>query len=170
MASPLPAPETKVEIRRMFVAPREKVFEAWTQREKLEKWMCRFPRNETRYTASDAQPGAVSVMEVKTAQGQTLKQTITYRDIEPPSKLVFQWDWQEFSATVEKIDEAHDTLVTVEFQPRGNFTEVILTHEGLRTAEQRARHERGWIGCFDALAETLKAQHSAAPSTNCDVF
>jgi uncharacterized protein YndB with AHSA1/START domain len=156
MASAAEAPASKVEVRRMFVAPREKVFEAWTQREKLEKWMCRFPRSESRHQVSDAQPGAVSVMEVKSPSGQTFKQTITYRDIEPPSKLVFSWDWQEFSAAGEKIDEARDTLVTVEFQARGTFTEVILTHEGLRTAEQRARHERGWIGCFDALTETLK--------------
>ena len=156
MASPIQGPETRVEVRRMFVAPREKVFEAWTQREKLEKWMCRFPRNDTRYTASDARPGVVAVMDVKTPSGQRFIQTITYRDIEPPSKLVFSWDWQEFSAAGEKIDEARNTLVTVEFQPRGTFTEVILTHEGLPTAELRARHERGWIGCFDALTETLK--------------
>jgi uncharacterized protein YndB with AHSA1/START domain len=156
MASPIQGPETRVEVRRMFVAPREKVFEAWTQREKLEKWMCRFPRNDTRYTASDARPGGVAVMDVKTPSGHRFIQTITYRDIEPPSKLVFSWDWQEFSAAGEKIDEARDTLVTVEFQPRGTFTEVILTHEGLPTAELRARHERGWIGCFDALTETLK--------------
>jgi uncharacterized protein YndB with AHSA1/START domain len=156
MASPAEAPATKVEVRRMFVAPREKVFEAWTQREKLEKWMCRFPRSESRYQGSDARPGGVRVMEVKAASGETFKQTITYRDIEPPSRLVFSWDWQEFSAAGEKIDEALNTLVTVEFHPRGTFTEVILTHEGLRTAEQRARHERGWIGCFDSLTETLK--------------
>jgi uncharacterized protein YndB with AHSA1/START domain len=64
MASSITGPETKVEIRRMFAAPREKVFEAWTQREKLEKWMCRFPRNETRYTAFDARPGGTNLMEV----------------------------------------------------------------------------------------------------------
>ena len=104
MASPIQGPETKVEVRRMFVAPREKVFEAWTQREKLEKWMCRFPRNDTRYTASDARPGGVAVMDVKTPSGQRFMQTITYRDIEPPSKLVFTWDWQEFSAAGEKIE------------------------------------------------------------------
>jgi len=157
MATPIQGPETKVEVRRMFVAPREKVFEAWTQREKLEKWMCRFPRNETRFAASDARPGAVTVMDVKTPSGEMFKQTITYRDIEPPNKLVFTWDWQEFSAAGEKIDEARDTLVTVKFEPRGNFTEVILTHDGLRTAEQRERHSRGWNGCFDALEQELKA-------------
>jgi uncharacterized protein YndB with AHSA1/START domain len=157
MANPAYAPETKLEVRRMFVAPREKVFDAWTQREKVEKWMCRFAQHETRFTTSDARLGSTNVMEVKNPQGETFKQSITYRDIEPPKKLVFTWDWQKFSASGKKVDEALDTLVTVEFQPRGAFTEVILTHEGLATADQREAHSKGWSGCFDRLEEELKA-------------
>ena len=145
-------PAAKIEVRRMFVAPADKVFAAWTQREKLEKWMCRFPGYDTRQQGTDA----VSVMNVKNPQGETFRQTITYRDLEPPKKLTFTWDWQKFSAAGDVIDEAHDTLVTVEFQPRGTFTEVILTHEGLRTTEQRESHSKGWNACFDTLAEYLK--------------
>ena len=85
------------------------------------------------------------------------RSTITYRDITPPEKLVFTWDWQKFSASGEKIDEARDTLVTVEFLPRGNFTEVILTHQGLVTADQRESHHKGWNACFDRLGDELKA-------------
>jgi uncharacterized protein YndB with AHSA1/START domain len=157
MANAAHGPDTKLEVRRMFVAPREEVFAAWTQRGKVEKWMCRFPRHETRFTTSDAQPGVTNVMEVKNPQGETFKQSVTYRDIEPPKKLVFTWDWQKFSASGQKLDEARDTLVTVEFHPRGTFTEVILTHEGLATADQREAHSKGWNGCFDRLEEELRA-------------
>ena len=66
---------------------------------------------------------------------------------------MFAWDWEKFSASGEKVDEARDTLVTVEFEPRGIFTEVILTHEGLATAAQREAHSKGWNGCFDRLEE-----------------
>jgi uncharacterized protein YndB with AHSA1/START domain len=157
MAEATQAPETRLEVRRMFVAPREKVFEAWTQRDKVEKWMCRFPTYETNYSGADARVGGSSVLEARNGAGETFKQTITYRDIEPPNKLVFTWDWQKFSASGEKLDEARNTLVTVEFEPRGTFTEVILRHEGLLTADQRAAHAKGWNGCFDGLAEYLKA-------------
>ena len=162
MANPASAPEnrlpeSKLEVRRMFTAPREKVFEAWTQRDKVEKWMCRFPKHETRYTAYDARPGGTNVMEVENPQGETFKQSVTFCDIEPPKKLVFTWAWQKFSASGQKIDEVHDTLVTVEFQPRGTFTEVILTHEGFRNAEQREAHNKGWNGCLDLLEAELKA-------------
>src|SRR5580700_1073122 len=157
MASSTSGPETKLEIRRMFAAPREKVFEAWTQREEVEKWMCRFPRNQTRYTAFDARPGGTSSMEVISPDGTTYKQRVTYQEIHPPEKLVFTWAWEKFSASGQKISEQNETLVTVEFQPRGTFTEVFLTHEGFTNAEARAAHNEGWNGCFDTLAKALEA-------------
>lgn len=157
MASSTTGPETKLEIRRMFAAPREKVFEAWTQREKLVKWMCRFAQTETRYTAADARPGGTNLMEVTTPDGTIYKQRVTFREIRPPEKLVFTWTWEKFSASGQKVNEQNGTLVTVEFQPRGTFTEVFLTHEGFSNAEALADHNRGWNGCFDILAKELKA-------------
>ncbi|MGA8220877.1 MAG: SRPBCC domain-containing protein [Candidatus Acidiferrales bacterium] len=157
MASSTTGPETKLEIRRMFAASREKVFEAWTQREKVEKWMCRFPQAETRFAAADARPGGTNLMEVTTPDGTSYKQEITFREIRPPEKLVFSWDWEKFSPSGQKLGEQHGTVVTVEFQPRGVFTEVFLTHEGFSNAEARENHNRGWNGCFDMLVEALKA-------------
>jgi len=158
MASPTTGPETKLEIRRMFSAPRTKVFEAWTQREKLEKWMCRDnPKNATRYTAFDVRPGGMNCMDITTADGVVYKQRVTFREVHPPDKLVFTWAWERFSASGEKNEVQDETLVTVEFKERGNFTEVFLKHENFRDAEQRERHNTGWNGCFDMLANTLAA-------------
>jgi uncharacterized protein YndB with AHSA1/START domain len=156
MANPAAESETRLQIRRMFAAPRQKVFEAWTQREKLEKWMCRDnPKNEPRYTAFDVRSGGTNMMEIKTAAGKVYHQRVTFREIKPPEKLVFTWGWERFSPSGEKEDEQQDTLVTVEFEARGTFTEVTLTHEGFRNAEQRENHNRGWTGCFDILEKTL---------------
>jgi len=47
--------------------------------------------------------------------------------------------------------------VTVEFQPRGTFTEVFLTHEGFSNAEAREAHNKGWNATFDMLAKALEA-------------
>jgi uncharacterized protein YndB with AHSA1/START domain len=119
--------------------------------------MCRFPRNETRYTAFDARPGGTNLMEVTSGDGTTYKQRVTFREIRPPEKLVFTWAWEKFSPSGQKINEQDETLVTVEFQPRGTFTEVLLTHEGLTNAEARADHNKGWNGCFDSLEKALEA-------------
>jgi uncharacterized protein YndB with AHSA1/START domain len=119
--------------------------------------MCRFPGNETRYTGADARPGGTNTMEVTSQDGTTYKQRVTYREIQPPEKLVFTWTWEKFSASGQKIAEQDETLVTVEFQPRGTFTEVFLTHEGFSNAEAREAHNRGWNGTFDMLAKALEA-------------
>ncbi|HXN17059.1 MAG TPA: SRPBCC family protein [Candidatus Binatus sp.] len=119
--------------------------------------MCRFPGNETRYTTFDARPGGTNLMQVRSQDGTTYKQRVTFREIRPPEKLVFAWSWEKFSPAGQKIGAQEETLVTVEFQPRGTFTEVFLTHEGFTDAQARADHNKGWNGCFDALEKTLEA-------------
>jgi hypothetical protein len=42
-----------------------------------------------------------------------------------------------------------------EFFELGSHTEVVLTHEGLVTDQERAGHRHGWIGCLDKLATIL---------------
>jgi len=44
-----------------------------------------------------------------------------------------------------------ETLVTVEFRDQRGETEVILTHERFRNAEERDRHQQGWSGCLERL-------------------
>ncbi len=98
MATSQPRPEKSLQIRRMFTAPRTKVFEAWTQKEKLEQWMCRDnPKNSPRYTAFDVRPGGTNRMEISTADGNVYHQRVTFREVKPPEKLVFTWAWKRFS-------------------------------------------------------------------------
>lgn len=158
MATSIPGPQTRLQIRRTFAAPRTKVYQAWTQREHLEKWMCRdHPENSTRYLEFDLRPGGSSRMEIRFPDGQVYILKVSYREVKPPERLVFTWAWERFSASGEKIEEQPETLVTVEFFERGNSTEVVLTHEMFRDAEQRERHNKGWNGCFDVLANVLAA-------------
>ncbi len=157
MATPQQGPETKLQIRRMFTAPRAKVFEAWTQREKLEKWLCRDNTNSLRYVAFEMRPGGTNRMEIRAADGNVYHQRIGFREIKAPEKLVFTWAWERFSASGQKGEEQEETLVTAEFHERGTFTEVVLTHEFFRDAVQRDRHSQGWNGCFDMLAKALEA-------------
>jgi len=156
MASTVAEPESRLQVRRMFSASRPKVFEAWTQREKLEKWMCRADHTiVTRYTQFDLRTGGTNCMEARTAEGFTYRNKVTFQEIKPPEKLVFTWGWERFTPTGEKNEEQDGTLVTVEFVARGTFTEVTLTHERFRTAEQCERHKKGWEGCFDQLTGAL---------------
>jgi uncharacterized protein YndB with AHSA1/START domain len=97
----------------------------------------------------------MNCMEITRAEGTVYNLRVTFREIQPPEKLVFTWSWERFSPTGDKNEVQDETLVTVEFKERGNFTEVFLKHEHFRDAEQCERHNKGWNGCFDVLTNTL---------------
>ena len=48
-----------------------------------------------------------------------------------------------------------NTLVTVELNPRGDETELVLTHERLPTQAIHAGHTRGWETILDHLVDAV---------------
>ena len=54
-----------------------------------------------------------------------------YREVEPNSRLVYTWAWE---STPER-----ESLVTVEFRPSGEGTELLLTHQRFADIEARDR-------------------------------
>jgi uncharacterized protein YndB with AHSA1/START domain len=147
-----------VQVRRVFSAPREKVFRAWTELEALNHWMCRdVESHQVRHSKLDVRPGGRYEIEVKTPEGVMYVGGGVYREVKPPEKLSFTWRWKRRPEKPDASIQAEDSLVTVEFLERGvNSTEVVLTHEGLTTEESRKSHKKGWEGCFDKLAEYLR--------------
>jgi uncharacterized protein YndB with AHSA1/START domain len=67
--------------------------------------------------------------------------------VEPPSKLVFIWAGAENPGDV--------TLVTVEFFPHGDESELVLTHERFSKADLAQRYENGWGTIVEKLAAYL---------------
>ena len=82
----------------------------------------------------------------------------TFREVKPPEKLVFTWVWTRQSESAKEPMQATDTLVTVQLFARGNATEMVFTHEGFDSDRERESHNKGWTGCFEKLAEYLKAR------------
>lgn len=160
MAAPQKSSETRLEIRRTFAAPRAKVFAAWTERDRLEQWMCRdVPTHAPKYTELDLRPGGRYVIEIPVPkEGFSYRGYGVFREVKPPEKLVFTWAWQKLPAGQGKPEELQQTasLVTVELIDRGNSTEMIFTHEGFADLKMREEHQRGWDGCFEKLAAYLR--------------
>jgi uncharacterized protein YndB with AHSA1/START domain len=145
---------TTVQVRRIFSAPRERVFRAWTELEALKHWMCRdVESHQVRFLQLDVRPNGRYEIEVKTPEAVRYIGGGVYREVKPPERLSFTWLWKTMDASIQ----AEDSLVTVEFFERGaDATEVVLTHEMLTSEESRKSHKKGWEGCFDKLAEYLK--------------
>ena len=148
MTTPAPDPSTTLVLRRTFTASRQRVFRAWIEPEALEHWLR--PRGmSVTVSQLDARVGGSFRFEVE-GGGSIFG---TYLQIVPPEHLVFTWSG---AAT-----PGHESVVTLDFLDQGAVTEVVLTHEGLRTPEQRALAGGGWPSLLDALAEVLSSPHLA---------
>src|SRR5438270_8552343 len=81
-------PTREIVIERVFDAPRERVFDAFTQREHLQKWWG--PRMVSVPVATfEARPGGRVFLVERTRDGTTNYIAGDVREIEPPSRLVF---------------------------------------------------------------------------------
>lgn len=124
----------RVVARRRMPAPREIVFDAWIDPEGLREWMC--PGDVVSADAAlDVRVGGSFRITMK-SKTQTHEHVGTYQVVERPSKLVFTW------STVANPGEI--TLVTVEFLPRGDESEIVITHERFKDPEVAQRYEMGW--------------------------
>jgi uncharacterized protein YndB with AHSA1/START domain len=159
MAKPSSNSGLSLQIKRTFQAPREKVWAAWTERKGLEQWMCRdVPTQDPKYTELDVRPGGRYAIEIKQPDGVVYRGSGTFREVKPPEKLVFTWMWTRRPESSNDPMQATDTVVTVQLFARGNATEMVFTHEGFDTEATRESHNKGWTGCFEKLAEHLKAR------------
>ena len=142
------SPQTTLRLTRTFAAPREKVFRAWTDPEELKKWWGP-PGYATPSVEVDLRAGGKYRLGMrKLPDGLIFYLAGTYREVRPPEKLVYTWQW-------EAKPELGDTLVTVEFHDRGGSTEIVLTHELFPSEKVRQDHERGWSSGLDKLAKIL---------------
>jgi len=150
MAEERQNPDARLQVRRTFAAPREKIFAAWTDPEKMTGWLCRVtPKHTMKILELDVRPGGRYRFEVTTPEGERHLLSGQYREVQPPERLVFTW-------SMDADPDVGETLVTVELFARGRSTELVLTHERFATRVWRDRHAAGWSGCFDLLTAELK--------------
>jgi len=148
---------SSLRIRRIFQAPVGRVYAAWTERDQLEQWMCRDePAHTVRYLELQVAPGGRFVIHITTPEGDIYLQHGGFVEVVPQQRLVFTWFYEKIQTKGAPSDfRSPETLVTVEFQARGDSTEVTLTHENFTTDEERDGTEKGWNGCLDAQARFL---------------
>jgi uncharacterized protein YndB with AHSA1/START domain len=147
------ASDPSLAITRTLDAPREAVFAAWTDPAQFTRWMG--PGDvRAEVTALDARVGGDYrlVMHGIPGGGHYAVRG-TYRVVEPPSRLVFTWAWEEDAATHKA---GHETLVTVTLRPVGSRTELTLRHERFESETARDSHNSGWAGVFPKLEAFLK--------------
>ena len=149
MSAPKTSAETTLVIERIIQAPRKKVFRAWTDPDALVKWW-----GPEGFTPSSAEidlrvSGRYRISSCRSEAGEELFVNGEYREVVPPERLVFTWNWEGADM------DFGGTLVTVEFRERGEETEIVLTHERLPDEKTRDLHGMGWNSALDCLAKYL---------------
>ena len=143
--------ETTLQIRRTFKAPRELVYQAWTDPAYLAKWYCQSAaRHSCDSLTVDLRVGGKLRADLRNNDtNEGYAEIGEYREIIPNEKLVFTFRWEDAEM------DCGETLMVVEFFERSGHTEVVLTHSGFPAAEVCDRHRQGWEGCLDKLAAAL---------------
>ena len=137
----------QLQVRRTFTASPERLFKAWTTAAELKRWHAPGPLNCS-LAEVDLRVGGRYRIHMKAPDGSEHRVGGTYRVIDPPRKLSYTWTWE----TGKSADELLETLVTLEFLPKGTGTELVLTHEGFTVETTKGSHEQGWTAILEKLA------------------
>jgi uncharacterized protein YndB with AHSA1/START domain len=136
-------------VRKTIRATAERLFAAWTISDQLKLWWG--PQGVKCIDAEvDLRHGGRYRIANQLPDGKILWITGEFEVIEPPRKLVYTWRIEPETESSERV--------TVQFEPRGEYTEVIVTHERISSEELREMHQQGWQGCLDGLAKLVEGK------------
>lgn len=158
-------------LTREFNAPKQLVFEAWTQPEHLQHWM--FPQKgfTCEYVFADIRVGGSAHHKMIAPDGREMWQLTKYEEINPYDSLVFRQynsneageilpisltmphmpNWPRELRTTVKLEEvAGKTWLQLIWQPIDSSNEEIEAFEA-----SRSQHVNGWGSGFEQLAVYL---------------
>jgi uncharacterized protein YndB with AHSA1/START domain len=141
-----------ITITRVFDAPRELVFRAWTDPARFAQW---FGLHDSTVplssVAMDLRPGGAWRATMVVGPDRTeIPWRGVYREVVPPERLVFTLS--------DQPGDDHE-VVTVDLADLGDGrTEMRFRQDGGHlSAEQYAQARRGWLAFFERLAAQLAA-------------
>jgi uncharacterized protein YndB with AHSA1/START domain len=142
--------EREIVSERIFDAPRERVFQAYTDPELIPRWWG--PRRYTTIVEEmDVRPGGAWRFRALDADGHGTGFRGIYREVTPPERIVQTFEWEG--------TPGHVVVETVSFEDLGGRTKVSTTSL-FHTPQERdgmlsAGMEGGLSESHDRLAELL---------------
>lgn len=153
-------------ISREYDAPRERVWQAWTEPERMQQWFSS-PGMKSVYSKLDLRPGGMYHYCLRGADGKDLWGRWIIREVKKPEKLVFVLSFSDEKGGIAAHPMSptwpKQMLSTVTFEDLGNRTRVTVSWLPLDASEienrtfddGRAGMNTGWGGTLDHLAQYL---------------
>lgn len=142
-------------MQRVFDAPRELVWRAWTNPEVLVLWLGPVEWPAVSATQDLRVGGAWRACLRSPETGEDLWQGGVYREVVPPERLVFTFKWDESHEDGPPVDTVVTLVLTETADGR---TRMDFTHEGLKSERSLTGHKHGWTSTFDRLDAYLETQ------------
>ena len=133
-------------ITKIYKTSKEKVFNAWANKEQMQQWMgpgdVRCDKIEMNFKVGGAyQIFMITQDGPMTAYGE-------YKEIKPTDKIAFTWGWRQ--------NELEGTLVTLTFKEVSGGTEMTLEHSNIPSEEIAKHHQMGWTSIAEKLGSFVQ--------------
>ncbi len=140
-------------ITRIFDAPRELVFQAWTDPERLKRWWG--PKSFTNPVCEiDPRPGGAIRIHMRAPDGVVYPMTGVFHEVVSPERLVFT-----SAALDDKGNALFEILNTVTFSEHDGKTKLTVRASVMKATPEALRFlagmEQGWSQSLDRLAEQV---------------
>jgi uncharacterized protein YndB with AHSA1/START domain len=138
-------------ITRVIDAAPETVFKAFTDPNDMLRWGG--PKSHPMVdTEGDVRPGGRWNATLRSPEGEELKQSGVWREIDAPRHLAYTFGWDgEMNGTPRR-----ETLINIDLEPQpGGKTKMTFKQGPFDTATNRDGHREGWNSAFDRLNDYL---------------
>jgi uncharacterized protein YndB with AHSA1/START domain len=146
------ATEYGIRIRRVFDAPRERVWREWTEPERFADWyggpQCEVPLDTV---SMDVRAGGKWRLTMfAPPDRRRIDWKGEYLEVDPPDRLVF-------TVSDQPGGDAYELVTVVLSALEDDRTEMQFEQRGSLSPEQYERASQGWGGFFDRMEERLTA-------------
>ena len=153
-SNPAAATDHDLVLTRVFDAPRELVFRAWTEPEQMAQWFA--PRMFTVPVCElDARPGGAILLHMQGPDGSVFPMKGVFNEVVPPERIVMT-----AGALFDEDDNpALEDRTTITFEEHEGKTTITLRVDLIKAAAEAAGAlegmEQGWNESLDKLGEHL---------------
>ena len=155
------ATEKELVITRIFDAPRELVWKAWTDPEHLMRWWG--PKDFTSPSCKmDFRVGGKFIFCMRSKNGNNIWSTGIYKEIIPYERIIFTDCFADEKGNVVPAthygmsgDIPLEMKITITFEEYEGKTKMTVKHAGLPAGEFEGANI-GWNESLDKLADTLR--------------